>query len=208
MLLASSVTVGQFGRMRASSLLCLVLMSACGVAAPTSDAGCPTATKSPPNLMINGGFECGGAAPAEWMGVNGTLSFVTTGATEGSRAAKVVSDASGTGGVGSTTPVVAKTSGKTYCINAKVKGTAPDVRLEVFGSLLTSFSSPLNSPDAWVRLPPPPNVGPPTNLEIREPADQALYVKVHAQGGAAGDTVIVDDIDLWESPNGKCDQVR
>ena len=152
--------------------------------------------------MANGSFECGGAAPAEWMGVNGTLSFVTTGASDGSRAAKVVSDASGTGGIGSTSPVVAKTSGKTYCINAKAKGTAADVRLEVFGSLLTSFGSPLSSPDAWVRLPPT------TNLEVREPADQSLYVKVHAQGAAAGDTVIVDDIDLWESPTGKCDQVR
>ncbi len=188
--------------MRALFVVCLVSVSACGVAAPTTDAGCSNGVKSPPNLMINGGFECGGAAPAEWMGVNGSLSFVTTGASEGSRAAKVTSDASGTGGVGSTTAVVPKTSGKTYCINAKVKGTAADVRLEVFGSLLTSFGSPLSSPDVWVRLPPT------TNLEIREPADQALFVKVRAQGGAAGDTVIVDDIDLWESPSGKCDQQR
>lgn len=158
--------------------------------------------------MANGSFECGGAAPAEWMSVNGTLSFVTAGASEGSRAAKVVSDASGTGGIGSTSPVVAKTSGKTYCISARAKGTAADVRLEVFGSLLTSFASPLSSPDTWARLPPLPNVGPPSALEIREPADQSLYVKVHAQGAASGDTVFVDDIDLWESPTGKCDQVR
>ena len=178
----------------------LVLVAACGPAS-TAAIGCNGAVKNPPNLMINGGFECGGDAPVEWHGINGTLSFVTSGASEGTRAAKVVSDSSGLGGVGSTAAVVAKTSGKTYCINAMVKGTASDVRLEVFGSLLTSFASPAGS-DAWVRMPPT------TNWEINEPADQALFVKVHAQGANAGDTVLVDDIDLWESPTGKCDQTR
>ena len=185
--------------MRASTWLgficTLSVFTGCGFSAGPGDAGCTGAAKSPPNLMLNGGFEC---APAEWMGVMGQLSIVTTGASEGSRAAQVTIDATGTGGIGSVSAVVPKTSGKTYCINAKVKGTASDVRLEVFGSQLTSFGSPLNSPNTWVRLPPS------TNLEIREPIDQALFVKVRANNGKAGDTVIVDDIDLWESSDGKC----
>ncbi len=146
--------------------------------------------------MVNGGFECGELS--EWMGVMGTLTVTSTGAAEGSHAAQIVIDATGTGGIGSTNPVVAKTSGKVYCASAKVRGTVSDVRLEVFGGQLTSFGSPLNSPDTWVRLPPS------TNLEIREPVDQKLYVKVRAQNGKAGDTLFVDDIDLWESADGKC----
>lgn len=150
--------------------------------------------------MLNGGFECGGDAPTEWMAVNGVMSFVTSGSSEGARAVQIVSDSTGTGGVGSTKAVVKPTSGKTYCINARVKGTASDVRLEVFGSQLTSAASPLNSPNTWVRVPPT------TNLRVIEPIDQELFVKVRANAGTGGETLFVDDIDLWESSNGRCEE--
>lgn len=180
----------------------LVLAAGCSPGEGGSDAGCDGVAKSPPNLLHNGGFECGGAIPAEWLVVAGTLSFVTTGASEGQRAAQVISDSSGVGGVGSTKPVVAATSGKTYCINAKLKGTASDARLEVIGGSVSSFGAPLGSPNAWVRFPPS------INLAIREPVDQALYVKVRANNAHAGDTVLVDDLDLWESADGKCKESR
>lgn len=175
-------------------------LAACAGAEGVADAGCSGAPRSPANLMVNGGFECGGDSPTEWMAVNGVMTFITSGASEGTRAAKIVSDATGTGGVGSSAPVVKATSGKNYCINARVKGTASDVRLEVFGMSLTSAASPLASPDKWVRVPPT------TNLLIREPIDQQLYVKVRANASQAGDTLIVDDIDLWESTDGKCNE--
>lgn len=182
------------------ALIAMTLMMSgplgCDPSARASDAGCDGAVKNPANLMRNGGFECD--LTQEWMGVNGTLTQVSEGVSEGGYAAKVVSDASGTGGVGSTRAVVAATSGKVYCASAKVRGTVADVRLEVFGSKLTSFASPLRSEASWVRLPPS------TNLEIREPADQTLYVKVRAQGASAGQTLFVDDIDLWESTAGAC----
>lgn len=198
--------MGQFAAMRllvmAVVSLGVVLAVGCSPEDGRGDAGCDGAVKTPPNLMRNGGFECGGEMPSEWLVVAGTLSFITTGASEGQRAAQVVSDSSGVGGVGSTKPVVAASSGKTYCITARLKGTASDARLEVIGGSVSSFAAPLNSPNAWVRFPPS------TNLAVHEPVDQALYVKVRANNAKAGDTVLVDDIDLWESADGKCKESR
>ncbi len=188
--------------MRALIRMTLLSLTAC-TGAQDGGGDCNGEAKTPPNLMTNGGFECGTTAPG-WVGQNGTLTIVAEGASAGTHAAKVVLDASGTGGIATMMPVVIKTTGKKYCANGKVKGTISNVRFEVIGSLLTSFASPVSSADAWLRLPPATNVPPAPNLVVEEPVDQSLYVKIHADGGKAGDTLFIDEVDLWESTDGKC----
>ena len=64
--------------MRAPALLPLLCLAACGPTSPAPDAGdpCQDAALTPPNLVKNAGFECGGATPAEWQQIYGDLAMV------------------------------------------------------------------------------------------------------------------------------------
>ena len=81
------------------SALLLAGAAACGPSSSGNDGGndggCDGPAETPPNLIHNPGFECGGAAPAEWSAVYGTLDFPTGSAHSGQRHARLTADASG-----------------------------------------------------------------------------------------------------------------
>src|SRR5258705_12376486 len=111
----------------------LVVMTVCsgsgGTGMPGSGMPCGTDTKSPPNLVANGGFECGDAT--EWSVQFGDLVTVSQGAHGGAKAAQLTAASSGGGQFGYASAVVPSTSGKSYCVNPWVRGTATSVRMDV-----------------------------------------------------------------------------
>lgn len=166
---------------------------------------CAPAAKTPPNLVPNNGFECGdmGWSPQG----TGTLS-VDSDARTGSQSARLVAMGSPAAGRFSLTlPVVAAASGKTYCAQAYFKGTVSDAQLSVLesttgGVVDHTFSTPVAS-TTWIRTPPS------TNLEVRAAAGAKLYVRlVMHRNPKVNDTLLVDDVDVWESADGLCKEVR
>ena len=68
--------------MRLSLLIVPAVLFACGPTAVVPDAGgplgCRDTSKTPANLIENGGFECD-TSPLEWSAVYGTFETVSTG---------------------------------------------------------------------------------------------------------------------------------
>jgi hypothetical protein len=157
------------------------------------------ATRVPANLISDGSFECG--IGAEWSVQYGDFSVVT-GGHGGTKAGLLTASSTGLGQVGYATPVVAMTSGKPYCANVWVKGTATDMLLEVLATkagTAQSFASPVQSD--WLQAPPV------SNLKVEVAAGDTLYLRVRIQNGTAGQTLLLDDADFWESSSsGNCDE--
>ncbi|MBK7865482.1 MAG: hypothetical protein IPJ65_44165 [Archangiaceae bacterium] len=182
-------------------LSCTLLMVACSP--PPNDGKMDSGTgdcgvaKTPANL-VSGSFECGTAS--EWSVQYGELQVVS-GGHGGSKALQLTATATGTGQFGYATAVVASTTGKPYCVNAWVKGTATDMRLEVLSQrsgMAQTFSSFVESD--WLQAPPV------TNLKVPVSMGDQLYLRIRIQNGQAGQTLLVDDVDFWESTSGNCDE--
>jgi hypothetical protein len=178
----------------------LLVMAACsgsgGTPMPDSGTPCGTDTKSPPNLVVNGGFECG---DAEWSVQFGELVTVSSGAHGGTKAAQLTAASAGGGQFGYANAVVPTASGNAYCVNAWVRGTATSMRIEVLdGSTNQMFSSPVES--GWLQAPPT------TNLKVTPAAGAALYLRFRILNVMAGQTLLVDDVDFWESASGSCNE--
>ncbi len=197
----------------ASALLALPL-AACGPSNGGndggSDGGCDGPAETPPNLIHNPGFECGGAAPAEWSAVYGTLDFPTGSAHSGQRHARITADSSGAARFSYSPNVVMGAGNATLCARAWVKGTPPYMRLRLMmvsagGGINNDFSSPVTAD--WARVPPTINLNAP-NMN----ADRVLLV-FEAQTGRAdgmnskpGDTLEVDDVDVWQTTGSACSE--
>ena len=174
--------------------------------------GSCTAVKSPPNLLQNASFECGSPEPDAWFARDGALTFVTTGAKQGQRSVQLTVPPSGATDVTlAYSPDVATNLGQAkYCATAWMKGTVPDARLilrRVTAGAVDdfTFSSPIAAnqpPDNWVRLPP--------SLILDAPGNGAdrLLLLAQSRNGQPGQTLLVDDADVWVSASGRCDEVR
>jgi len=184
--------------MRAPALL--FVLAACSAPTPTPDAGggdCQEPALTPPNLVKNAGFECGGDAPAEWQQIYGDLAMVAD-AHGGARAAKLT--ATGTiARFGYATPVLTTAKAGTWCTRAWMKGTVASARITALVDA-TGIAWPQNAPitASWLRLP----TG--TNLQVPAPAGAKVYLTFDMNNPTAGDTLIVDDVDFWESTDGLC----
>jgi hypothetical protein len=55
---------------------------------------------------------------------------------------------------------------------------------------------------SWIRVPPS------TVLSVPGASGSSLYVRFLLSQGQAGDTLLVDDVDVWESADGKCKETR
>lgn len=191
-------------------LLTPFVLLACGPAATAPDAGsvCRDNPKTPANLLENPGFECDGA---EWAAVPGYGSFdVTTGGRSG-RAGRIT--VGGLGGRAQYTKAFAPEPAgqRTFCVNAWVSGTAPFMRLRVLrdfggGVQEDSFAAPITS--TFTRVPP---VNP---LKITaDNAPKILLVfevqtnRTDGQNGMSGQTLLIDDVDVWETTS-NCSESR
>lgn len=192
------------------SVVPFLLLVACGSPVVPPDAGttptCGDPAKSPPNLVQNPGFECGGDAPTEWTPFFGDLAFVAD-AHSGTRAARVTAMSNGAGQF-SYSPVVVTASGaaKTYCATAWMKGTTPNAKLSLLvdvggGGTEYTFTSPVFA-GSWIRLPPS------TSLQVPAPRDAKVYLRFQAKDADAGNVLLVDDLDVWESADGRCQEPR
>lgn len=191
----------------------LVLMSACGQQMMTPDAGatCSVPVKSPPNLARNGLFECG----------DPTLEFQSDGV-----AGKVESTAGRTGkglrftvgpsvtdaGVPSfynnqfsSKWKLAVSTAATYCATAYVKSPAPVITMRLYAANVTNqwkeFDLPGPAAD-WSRIPPTIVVN-----QNAQPGDEVFLMFVD-EGSTAGRVIEVDDLDVWVSADGRCQEAR
>ena len=178
--------------------LLLVVLAACSaqmVVPPDGGAGgaCGTAV-TPPNLVPDPSFECDGMA---WSPQSGTVEVVTGG--RSGKAVRLTATTTGSGQMGIATPLVAMTSGKAYCLSAFVSGTATDARLEVLpapAGIAQTFSTPVTT--SWVRAPMT------SKLKVPAPAGRSLTLRVVLLNGQAGQTLLLDDVDFYESAGDNC----
>jgi len=185
----------------------MVLMTtACGpqtMATPDAGATCSVPVKSPPNLARNGLFECG----------DPTLEFQSDGA------AGKVERAAGRSGNGLKFTVaaglfnnqfsskwkLAVTEGATYCATAYVKSTAPVVTMRLYAANRTNQWKEFDLPGPvtdWARIPPSIVVD-----QRAQPGDEVFLMFVD-EGATAGRVIEVDDLDVWVSADGRCQEAR
>lgn len=195
--------------MRASALLLLCLLLACGAPTPTPDAGgaCLDTARTPPSLVENWNFECGAE---RWGAIFGTFD-IAAGEGRGGGAAGRLTVGSAGGRFAYAPPVATDVGSRTFCATAWVKGTVPFIRLRVlrdFGGSVqeVQFNEQLTAD--WKRTPP--------SNPLRVTGDNApklLLVfeaqtnRSDGQNAQAGQTLLVDDVDVWET-SGTCDEVR
>ena len=180
-----------------SMCVALLVLTGCGQQMMmTVDAGdmCAGAAKTPPNLLQNPGFECS-KNPEQWIG---SFAFDVA-AHSGAKSAKLVADAAGQVFLG-IDQVAKPAAATTYCITAWAKGTAPTVKLQGLTSpQAMMFASPLTVD--WARVPPT------TVLAVPVAANQGLAIKINFSNAAPGDTIFIDDVDVWESTT-NCKETR
>lgn len=186
------------------ALPALALFAACGPSNGTPDGGgggsACAPTKNPPNLLVNPGFDCAGKE-TEWGAVYGDYALVSKGRS-GNAGQVTVTNAIG-GRFGPVNPVATASKATTYCATAWMKGTTPFAKLQLFtdtGGSVQQFSSPIDA--AWIRLPPS------LVLTATAAAGAKVSVLFVTDRQQVGDTLIVDDVDVWESASGKCDESR
>jgi hypothetical protein len=188
-----------------SALPGLVLMFvACGPATPTPDAGgaCLDTGKTPANLIENARFECDSM---DWSGIFGTLELASGG--RSGRAAKVTVNQAG-GRFAYAKAFTPNPGTKTFCFSAYVSGTAPFMRMRVLrdfnGSVQeVAFSEQIFSDFRKV----------PTLKVTGENAPKLQLVfevqtnRGDGQNAMAGQTMLIDDVDVWETSN-NCMEAR
>lgn len=195
--------------MRLGSVLLVLVLAACGPATPGTDAGvdCRDTTRTPASLLPNWNFECG-ASP--WAPVFGDFALAPGEGRGGGAAGKLTVTAAG--GRFTYQPAALTNGGtKTYCLQAWVKGSVPFIRMRAlldFDGRVQEYSfSEALGPD-WKKTPPVnplriPNESAPKLLIVFE----AQTNRTDGQSAVPGQTLFVDDVDLWET-SGTCTEAR
>ena len=185
----------------------LLIFVACSPPPPGPDGGvdagsCRDTAKTPPNLLQNPGFECD-SSPAEWSAVFGTLELVPGG--RSGRAARLTTATRGSFRYSQEFAVDAGT--RTFCFSAWRQGTAPFMRMKVFqgtGATGIEFAEQVFSD--WRKIP-----------TLRVPNDNASKLQLvfevqtnrtDGQSAMPGDTLLIDDVDVWESSSADCRENR
>jgi hypothetical protein len=187
-------------------MVLVLLLTACGTApGPVDAGGCGEGpSRTPLNLIENPGFECGENSD-QWAAVFGSLELVNGGRT--GRAAKVTVDA--LGGRFTYAKTFAPSPGnKTYCFSAWVAGSAPFMRMRVLRDFKgrvqeVAFAESMTS--EYRRIP---------TLKVTADGAPALNLvfevqtnRTDGQNAVAGQTMLIDDVDVWESMS-NCGEAR
>jgi hypothetical protein len=194
---------------RSSIAVCLVVLGCGSPPIVTPDAGNTFCVGQhlPPNLVQNWGFDCSGAAAPEWAAIYGKLDFPDGAGRKGSRAARLVVSDETLARFSTATPIPTEPT-KTYCLSAWARGTAPHMRLTVVhdNASTLSFASPV--PKDWGKIPPSPfRVRNPSGSSI-QPMFEIQTSRPDSENAKVGDTLLIDDVDVWESSSGLCDETR
>ena len=138
------------------------------------------------------------------MPVAGALDFPAGGAHAGQRNGRSTAGANGLARFAYATDVVDDGGTNVYCAAAWAKGTAPYMRLQLLtDSVVNQFSAPLTA--QWQRVPPS------INLDADNAGSKRLLLVFETQIGRSdgnnskpGDTLEIDDVDVWQSADGGC----
>lgn len=194
--------------MRSLVFASLLLLVACGPMTPSSDAGmtgaCSVPAKTPPNLARNGSFDCPNPT-AEFRALGTGATVEVTPGRSGNGLKLTTSSMVFGNRFGSEWKVVAPAAG-TYCINAWMKSTSTATTLRLFGAapgmaagVQFDMPGPLTT---WSKV--PPNV----KLDVTVKAGDEVSVSVEDKSNTAGTVIELDDVDLWVSPDGRCQEAR
>ncbi len=156
------------------------------------------------NLVYNPGFECGVEG---WQAVDlvesGTVSESTE-ARSGARSGLLTAtrDAASVS-LWTKDDAVVNPGRRSFCARAWMKGTNPVGRLTLVKvkpgwKEEISFSMPVTGD--W-QIVPPPDTGP---LLVTGENEDKILLRVWIPSAKAGDKLYVDDVQLWESPDGGC----
>lgn len=191
--------------LRSSLLILAALLTACGPATGTPDAGsgaCLDTGKAPSNLIENPKFECDSM---DWSGIYGTLELASGGRT--GRAAKVTVNQAG--GRFAYAKEFAPTPGtKTFCFSAYLSGTAPFMRMRVLRDFNGSVQEVAFSEQIFSDFRKIPT--------LKVTADNAPKLQLvfevqtnrgDGQNAMPGQTMLIDDVDVWETTN-NCMEAR
>jgi hypothetical protein len=178
------------------------LLAACPGPDTTTDGGtCADGSNASfPNLAPNPAFECG-APPEGWNAP--LLGTLEVSAGRSGNAAKVTAKTTTQGVVSltSTAPVATTPLNGTWCVSAWMKGTAENAviilrRDQGGGRLLDeSFFQPLTG--NWTKI---------SNSARLDGTDVNLYVAAGMRAPQKDQVVEVDDVQVWKSPSGRCDE--
>jgi hypothetical protein len=168
--------------------------------------GCKDTSRSPANILENPHFECDSATP-EWRALNGTIELVAGG--RSGRALKITADSTG-GRAVYTRPIAADAGMKKFCVSAWISGTAPFMKTQVLqtgGTMLRIEQADQLFPDfrktplgRGLELP----NGDATKMEL---VFLVQTGRTDGQNAMPGDTMLIDDVDVWET-TGNCGETR
>ena len=152
------------------------------------------------NFIHNAGFECGTAGAFLWNARG--LFAVTDGGHLSAHAGEVIADAVGVGAINYAQDAVPGGAPRTVCATAWLSGTAPTAQL-VLRTPTTefNFSTPVAT-TGWLKIPPS------TALKAQLGAGEKLTFLVQTKGASPGHTLRLDDVDVWHSLSGLCDEIR
>jgi len=194
--------------------LCALLLACGGGGTNGTDGGdtgnCLEPGKSPANIVQNYGFECGDGT-GEWVPVYGDLTFPTGDAHTGNRSARLTATSSGGVRFAYKPDLVTNGGAATYCATVWAKGTVPYMRMVVLqdgGDMQRiEFNSPVTA--SWTRVPP--------SIALKAPNGNAQHLiltfemqtnRGDGMNAKAGDTLDIDDVDVWQSADGRCQETR
>jgi hypothetical protein len=205
-------------RLPALACLCAALLACPGPGSDPDGGGpvgeCLQPGTSPANLVQNYSFECGGDAPAQWQPIYGDLTFPSGEGHTGQRAALLTASSTGSGRFAYALDLVADGGTATFCAAAGARGTVPYMRLRVLqdgvpggNAQAFEFNAPVTA--QWERVPPS------INLNVPNDNAQRLLLVFEMQSNRsdgmnakAGDTLVIDDVDAWQSLDGGCREAR
>ncbi|MGA9524210.1 MAG: hypothetical protein WBV82_22330 [Myxococcaceae bacterium] len=171
-----------------------------GEGAPDGGGTCrDTSNRAAPNVLENPGFECGIEGWDVLFEGQGKFTRETAVTRSGQGAARLTATSSGTTQfvqLAGTRDVV---PGSVWCASAWMRGTASDGRLTIrrVGSNQQQNAFTPVTNDEWSRT------SSPFKITI-EPADTELILFVAMPYPKAGDSLLVDDVALWQSKDGSC----
>lgn len=190
--------------MRSALFGLVVVLSACGPATGTPDAGggCLDSGKTPANLIENARFECDSM---EWSAIYGTLELASGG--RSGRAAKVTVNQAG-GRFAYAKEFAPNPGTKTFCFSAYLSGTAPFMRMRVLRDFNGSVQEVAFSEQIFSDFRKIPT--------LKVTADNAPKLQLvfevqtnrpDGMNGMTGQTMLIDDVDVWETTN-NCMEAR
>lgn len=203
--------------MRALSFAAALVLIACGSPSNGNDGGtdggvdvtCDGMPLTPPNLVHNNTFECGGANPTEWAAQFGTLDFPSGSAHLGMRNARLTAGNNGAGKFYYTPNVIVDAGTQTICAHAWVKGTTPYMKMRLLLTDATGngVSSEYSAPGGtdWEREPPTINLNPSNNnAKTVQLVFEVQNNRPTGMNAVMGDTLEIDDVDVWVSSDTNC----